>query len=192
MAGGVLYTVLLDANVLYSSTLTDLFMRFHCAGLYRARWSQEILDEVRRHLVKKFDSEKIDRRLFLMNETVHDGLITGYQSLIDCIDLEPDKNDRHVLAAAVVGHCDAIVTSNLDDFSEQYLAPLNVVAIHPDQFILDQLTLNTAVSIGAVHKMLGDWRGANKFDRLLEILRKSQMFDSVEFIEAFSEVLKDS
>ena len=35
----------LDANVLYPARLRDLLVRLAIAGLYRARWSERILDE---------------------------------------------------------------------------------------------------------------------------------------------------
>lgn len=36
---------LLDANVLYPARLRDLLIRLAIAGLYQARWSEQILDE---------------------------------------------------------------------------------------------------------------------------------------------------
>ncbi|HUR18827.1 MAG TPA: hypothetical protein VMZ51_07825 [Acidimicrobiales bacterium] len=35
----------LDANVLYSARLRDLFVRLAIAGHYQARWTERILDE---------------------------------------------------------------------------------------------------------------------------------------------------
>ncbi|APB34892.1 hypothetical protein GlitD10_2554 [Gloeomargarita lithophora Alchichica-D10] len=50
-----------------------------------------------------------------MDRSVPDCLITGYESLIPSIEL-PDKDDCHVLAAAIRGGVDVIVTFNLKDF----------------------------------------------------------------------------
>jgi hypothetical protein len=47
----------------------------------------------------------------LINKATRDALITGYESLIELLTL-PDPDDRHVLAAAIVGRCDVIVTTN--------------------------------------------------------------------------------
>ncbi len=46
-----------------------------------------------------------------MNEHVQDALVTGHEYLIDVLEL-PDLDDRHVLAAAIHGKADAIVTLN--------------------------------------------------------------------------------
>jgi hypothetical protein len=43
---------------------------------------------------------------------------TGYETLIPSLRL-PDDNDRHILAPAIVGRCDVIVTANLKDFPKR-------------------------------------------------------------------------
>ena len=43
---------LLDANVLYPARLRDLLIRLDIAGLYRARWSEQILDECFENLLE--------------------------------------------------------------------------------------------------------------------------------------------
>jgi hypothetical protein len=44
----------------------------------------------------------------------------------------PDLDDRHILAAAMVGHADATVTIRLKGFASDALDPHQVEAIHPD------------------------------------------------------------
>ena len=51
--------------------------------------------------------------------------MTGYHGLIPSLQL-PDPDDRHVLAAAIVGRCDVIVTQNIQDFPEAALAPYGI------------------------------------------------------------------
>jgi predicted nucleic acid-binding protein len=48
-------------------------------------------------------------------------LVIGYQNLIQSVSL-PDPDDRHVLAAAIVGRCDVILTRDLKDFPEYTFA----------------------------------------------------------------------
>lgn len=54
----------------------------------------------------------------------------------------PDEDDRHVLAAAIKGGAQAIITANLPDFPATTLSPLGLEARHPDDFLLDQLDLS--------------------------------------------------
>ena len=76
-----------------------------------------------------------------MNAAVPDCLVTGYERLIDCLDL-PDKGDRHVLAAAIVGQASVIVTYNLKDFPMDKLKEFGVHAEHPDQFVSNLFDLS--------------------------------------------------
>jgi hypothetical protein len=48
------FVVLLDANVLFPFRKRDVLLSFYAAGLFRARWSQPILDEwITRLLARK-------------------------------------------------------------------------------------------------------------------------------------------
>lgn len=71
-----------------------------------------------------------------------DCLVENYEFLIDTLVL-PDADDRHVLAAAIVGHADAIVTANLKDFPLATMTRYGIEVQHPDDFIMNQLELRT-------------------------------------------------
>jgi hypothetical protein len=58
-----------------------------------------------------------------------------------------------VLAAAIVGRADVIVTLNLKDFPAATLAEFNIEAQHPDEFIAHVLTLAPSVALGAIKDM---------------------------------------
>jgi hypothetical protein len=144
MAGARSYTVLLDACVLYPAPLRDLLMRLAVDGLYHARWTYEIHDEWIRNLNKNrpdIGLGKLHATRDLMIDAVPDGIITNYEKIIDSMDL-PDSNDRHVLAAGIVGHVDAIVTFNIRDFPEHSVKPYDIEIIHPDDFIVLQYGLD--------------------------------------------------
>ena len=47
-----------------------------------------------------------------------------------------------MLAAAIRGGAQAIITANAKDFPAAALAPLGLEAVHPDDFLLDQLDLS--------------------------------------------------
>jgi predicted nucleic acid-binding protein len=132
------FVVVYDACVLYPAPLRDLLMRVAHAGLVRARWTEQILDECFRNLAEArpdLAPAAMTRTRERMNAAVADCLVTGYEPLIEGLDL-PDKNDRHVLAAAVRSGAQVIVTANLRDFPAATLAPYDVEAQHPDDFVL--------------------------------------------------------
>ena len=87
-----------------------------------------------------------------MNRSVPDCLVENYEGLIAGLVL-PDPDDRHVLAAAIAGHADAMVTFNLKDFPADALDPHLIEAIHPDDFVLNQLELRPFEALAAVKKM---------------------------------------
>jgi hypothetical protein len=84
------------------------------------------------------------------------------------------------LAAAIRAGAQAIVTFNLSDFPELQLAPYNVEAKHPDDFVLDTIGL----APGIVTKVLSEQAGALKnpprtVGELLDTLRSQGLVRSV-------------
>lgn len=77
-----------------------------------------------------------------------DAEVHGYESLAP--QMTCDENDRHVLAAAVRGDAAVLVTFNLRHFPNDALAPYDIDAIHPDEFLLNQLDLHPEETVGAV------------------------------------------
>jgi predicted nucleic acid-binding protein len=131
-------TAVYDANILYPAPLRDLFIRLAQAGLVRAKWSETIHDEWLRNVLKdnpQLSPERLARTRTLMNEAVRDCLVTGYEDLIASLSL-PDPDDRHVLAAAIRSGGNVIVTYNLTDFPAETLARFDIVAQHPDDFLV--------------------------------------------------------
>lgn len=59
----------------------------------------------------------------LMCQAVRDCLVTGYEPIVEVLDL-PDPDDRHVLAAAIRSGAQVIVTDNLKDFPATVLDKL--------------------------------------------------------------------
>ena len=130
-------TAIYDANVLYPAPIRDLFLRIAQSGLVFARWAEMIHDEWVRNLLEnnpKMNPESIARTRRLMNEAVRDCLVTGYEGLIDTVDL-PDPDDRHVLAAAIHADARAIITYNLKDFPDETLSRHGIESLHPDELL---------------------------------------------------------
>lgn len=143
------YTVVLDACVMYPAPLRSYLMYLAQTGLYRARWTEQIHDEWTRNLLANrpdLSKDKLQRVCQLMNQHVPDCLVDGYVPLIDGIEL-PDDDDRHVVAAAIKGQAEGIITFNLKDFPDEQLSSLGLSAIHPDEFLSDMFELDPSKSV---------------------------------------------
>ncbi|MBB1463002.1 PIN domain-containing protein [Vibrio sp. SG41-7] len=148
------YTVILDACVMYPAPLRSYLMYLANTGLFRARWTEQIHDEWTRNLLKnrpELNAEQLQRTRQLMNANVPDCLIEGYESLIDGLTL-PDVDDRHVVAAAIKGQAESIITFNLKDFPSCELEPLGLTAIHPDEFLCDMFELDSSACVKAAQQ----------------------------------------
>ncbi|GAB3767392.1 putative nucleic acid-binding protein [Nocardioides ginsengisegetis] len=175
------FVVLYDANVLYRSTLRDLLIRVAQAGLVQAKWTDQILDEVFDNLTANrpdLDPAKLARTRDLMNRAVRDCLVTGYEPLIDAIDL-PDPDDRHVLAAAIKARAQVIVTNNLKDFPPSTLETWDMEAKSPDDFILDQIDLSREAVYSAVQRIADSRENPPAtFSNVLAMLERDGLVES--------------
>jgi predicted nucleic acid-binding protein len=163
VAGSARYTAILDANVLYPQLVRDLLLSLAVCGLYHARWSADIHAEWTRNFKAKMPDldSKVDAIVDALNRAVPDCLVTGYERLIPVLEL-PDADDRHVLAAAIVGHADAIVTFNLRDFPAEVLKTFDIEAQHPDDFVMNQLQLHEVRALTAMKEMRERWKNPSR------------------------------
>jgi len=140
------YTALFDSCVLYAEMIRNLLLNVAETGLFSAKWTDQIHEEWISNLLERkpnLTRQKLESLRDLMNSAIKDCLVTGYEPLIDGLIL-PDPNDRHVLAAAIAVSADVIVTTNLKDFPAKTLRPFRLIAQHPDEFIVNQITLSTS------------------------------------------------
>jgi hypothetical protein len=111
----------------------------------------------------------------LMNQHVPDCLVEGFESLIDGIVL-PDEDDRHVVAAAIKGQAEGIITFNLKDFPNKALSPLGLNAIHPDEFLSDMFELDPSKSVLAAQNQRRSLRNPTmSVDDYLEVLQRQKL-----------------
>lgn len=146
------FSVVYDACVLYPAPLRDLLMHLALTDLYRAKWTEEIHNEWMKNVLaarQDLTRDQLERTRNLMNSSVRDCLVTGYEFLIPTLQL-PDDNDHHVLAAAIRSQSSVILTFNLKDFPADELEKFDVEALHPDEFISDLIDLNPARVLAAV------------------------------------------
>ncbi|WP_371743634.1 PIN domain-containing protein [Herbiconiux sp. SALV-R1] len=114
------------------------------SGAFRPLWSGRVIDEAMRALTRihpSVDENRFLSRFRSMNEAFEDALVEGSERLEAAVEL-PDPDDRHVVAAALRGRADAIITQNTKDFPDSVLRPLGLEALPVDAFLLDQYDLN--------------------------------------------------
>ncbi len=133
------FPVFLDANALYPASLADTLLRLGEAEVIRPHWSRDVMDELERGLATAVGAERARKRRRTMEAAFPEAMVTGYDGMVD--GMENDPKDRHVLAAAVDSACELIVTFNVKHFPGDALTHHDLVAVHPDEFLLDQLDL---------------------------------------------------
>jgi predicted nucleic acid-binding protein len=136
------FVVILDANVLYPFRTRDVLLTFAQQGLFRARFTADIIEEWTGNLIaNKPDLEESVRQQATIIATVFgDCLVEGYEPLIQGLNL-PDRNDRHVLAAAIKCSAQIIVTENQKDFPTEILDQYGIEALGADDMLANTYDL---------------------------------------------------
>ncbi|MER5392413.1 PIN domain-containing protein [Saccharopolyspora sp. NPDC002686] len=150
------FPALLDTCVLFPQYLCDSLLRLAVSGTYRPLWSSEILGELRRNVAEVVGEPAVDRRIANMRRVFPNAEVTGYEALT--CKMTCDEKDRHVLAAAVRGGAAVIVTYNVRDFPASALVHYNVEAVHPDDFLLDQLDLYPRQTLDSLRRQVEAYR----------------------------------
>lgn len=176
------FVVLYDACVLYPAPLRDLLMRTAASGIVQAKWSEQILDECFRNVLKDrpdLNPASLSRTRELMCTAIADCLVTNYEGLIEGLDL-PDPDDRHVLAAAIHASAQVIVTFNLKDFPASALEVYSIEAKHPDDFVLESIDISPGGMVQVVIQQASALRSPPRtIHDLLDTLRNQGIPRSV-------------
>lgn len=185
------FVVIYDACVLYPAPLRDLLLRLARTGLFAARWTNEIQNEWSRNLLRTRPelADKLPRTIELMNAAVPDVLVTGYEALVDGLQL-PDPDDRHVLAAAIRAGAQLIVTFNLKDLPDSALSSFGIEAVHPDDFLAQQFDLHEPKVLATVRRHRSSLRNPSKdVDAYLDTLTEQKLVATVERLRKFRDAL---
>lgn len=161
-------------------------------GMFRARWTLDIHEEWIRNLLEKrsdLNRQQLDTQRDAMIQVIPDSLVTGYESIIETLDL-PDQNDRHVLAAAIRANAEVIVTNNLKDFPDDILDQYNCHAEHPDEFITNLLDLYHAQTVTTFKEDRNHYLNPPySVVEYLSILKKQGLSTTVSILEESSELI---
>ena len=143
----------LDANVLYTFTLRDTLLRCAESDLYQPFWSEQVLDEATRNLIKsgRMDEQKAAHLTAQMRLTFPEAFVENYDDLIPA--MRNDPKDRHVAAAAVKAGARVIVTFNLSDFKN---LPDGFEAQSPDEFLCHLHDLDPNLMLDIIRQQAAD------------------------------------
>lgn len=142
------FVAFLDANVLYPAALRDVLLTLAEAGVCQIRWSPDVLDEVERNLAARARAPEPSVAAAgaryvrsVMEDAFPDAMVPreAYERLIPTMTNDP--KDRHVMAAAVAGRADVIVTFNVSDFPAAACQPYGIEVQDPDTFLVHQFGL---------------------------------------------------
>ena len=169
--------VLLDACVLFPTVMREMLLGVAETGAYQPLWSARLLEEW----------ALAARKIGPEGETLARGEIALVSARFPraCLPpapgLEarlwlPDPDDVHVLASAVAGHADLILTLNARDFPRGVLAEEGLARTDPDGFLHglwqarpDQVAPVAARVLAEAERLSGrDWS-------MRELMRKARL-----------------
>jgi len=129
--------VLLDACVLYPTVLREILIGLADAGLYTPLWSDRILEEWARAARKIGPTGEMQARaeVALLRAKWPGASVQPNEGDAARLWL-PDPDDVHVLAAAIAGSADVLLTFNAKDFPRQSLSDEGILRDGPDTFVL--------------------------------------------------------
>ena len=185
MIHSVCFTVVLDTNVIYPVIIRDILFWFAYYELYTPKWSEHIFDEWKRVTIEKgVSEEEANKRISKANSAIPDALVKNYKGLIGHLEL-PDKDDCHVLAAAIKTNANLIVTNNIKDFPEEYLQSFSLSAKTPDDFLTDIIDLNEEQAVAAFKEMVLNKKNPKQDEfEVLNLLRNAGLKDTADNLHA--------
>ncbi len=131
--------------------MLDLSIRLAQRDLCAVRWTAAILEEAQRNLIAARDDEdRVRRRFESLREHFGDWEITGYEALVPSMTCH--EKDRHVLAAAVRGGANQIVTANVKDFPAESLGPYDIEVVRPGEFLSNALHMYPNDVVTVLHE----------------------------------------
>ena len=126
----------LDACVLFPTVLREILLGVAQAGVYEPLFSERILQEWVRATAKLGPLAQMQAEGdALLTRTQFPRAMVREQPGLQARLMLPDPDDLHVLAIAIAGHADCIVTFNAQDFPRHVLAAEGLERRDPDGFL---------------------------------------------------------
>lgn len=146
---------------MYPMLVRDVLLTFAAHEFFTPKWSPTIRDEWTRSLAVNLTAKDAGTDWAAKVKRIADAVAAAFPDaeldadLPSASMLEPvDPKDRHVVMTAVAARADAVITFNLQDFAVEHLnEQLHLEVIHPDDFIMDLITLNEKRAVAAFREL---------------------------------------
>jgi len=168
----------LDACVLYPTVLREILQGAAAAGLYQPVFSERILREWVLATAKLGPEAPAiaEGEAALLCAAFPRALVRPHPE-IEARLLLPDPNDRHVLASAIAGHADAILTFNAQDFPGHVLAAEGIARRDPDGFLWELQSRHPAQMAGIVEAVRARAEAISGREQPLKaLLKRARLF----------------
>jgi predicted nucleic acid-binding protein len=177
------FPVIVDACVLIQAAVRDTLLRLFERRLFLARWTDEIIDETVRTLRDKLGrtQEQADHLVSELRSHFSDAWVEpGYRELIPV--MTNHEKDRHILAAAVKGECEVIVTYNLKHFPAISLKPHGITVKNPDEFLIDLYHIDGEIVVHELHQQGAELKNPRNITEVLHSLETCRCTQFVQLI----------
>lgn len=163
------FKVVLDACVLANYGVCDLLLRLaEKPRLYQPCWSDELLKETERTQLNDlgWPTELVARFQEALRTQFPEALVNDFGHLVEqCTN---DPKDRHVLACAIQSKAEVILTFNLRDFPAVALAPWNIEAQHPQDYLGTLYGIDPVIVLHQLEE-ISRKRGVSLADQLIDL-----------------------
>ncbi|WP_147124798.1 RSP_2648 family PIN domain-containing protein [Shimia ponticola] len=143
--------VLIDACVLYPTVVREVLLKSAAAGVFTPLWSARILEEWRRAAARlnPVAAAQAEAEIALVKARWPEAEVDPKPSDEARLYL-PDENDVHVLASAIAGSADVLLTVNIKDFPRGTLYEEGIRRDEPDHFLTSHFVQQPEVVKAAV------------------------------------------
>jgi len=127
--------IAIDTCALVNARVADILLRLAQTGAHKVFWTRRILSSTERvQLQNGWEPRIVDGFHARLAEVFPSAVVSGHERWVEkCTN---DEGDRHVLACAIEAGARYIVTFNTRDFQEVDLAPWNIRALTPNDYLL--------------------------------------------------------
>lgn len=169
--------VLLDACVLFPTVMREMLLGVARTGAFTPLWSDRILEEWALAARKLGPTGEMQARgeIALISAAFAKASVAPHPGLEARLWL-PDPNDIHVLAAAISGHADVIITLNAKDFPRGILAEEGLSRADPDAFLLGHFQASPDAVISVANSVLQEARQLSGTEwQMRPLLKKARL-----------------